>query len=73
MSNLAFDLIIAGTCDDPPPPSCSTGKSWPHFRPSAVDFCGSRLAIGGAPGPNLAAAMTMYREMDVSFSPDPAD
>jgi len=21
-------------------------KSWPHFRPSAVDFCGSRLTIG---------------------------
>src|SRR5262245_11783585 len=26
--------------------SRSTEKSWPHFRPSAVDFCGSRLAIG---------------------------
>src|SRR5262249_33474356 len=23
-------------------------KSWPHFRPSAVDFCGSRLTIGAA-------------------------
>jgi len=22
-----------------PPPSCSTGKSWPHFRPPPVDFC----------------------------------
>jgi len=30
------------------PPSRSTEKSWPHFRPSAVDFCGSRLAIGAA-------------------------
>src|SRR5262245_64552549 len=25
-----------------------TEESWPHFRPSAVDFCGSRLAIGAA-------------------------
>src|SRR5262249_37717280 len=31
-----------------PPPSCSTGKSWLHFRPPAVDFCRSRLAIGAA-------------------------
>jgi hypothetical protein len=30
------------------PPSRSTEKSWPPFRPSAVDFCGSRLAIGAA-------------------------
>jgi len=34
--------------DGPPPPSCSTGKSWLHFRPPPVDFCGSRLAIGAA-------------------------
>ena len=34
-------------------PSRSTEKSWPHFRPSAVDFCCSRLAIGAA---------TEYRE-----------
>src|SRR5262249_26138640 len=26
----------------------ATEKSWPHFRPSAVDFCCSRLAIGAA-------------------------
>ena len=32
----------------PPPPSCSTGKSWLHFRPPPVDFCCSRLAIGAA-------------------------
>src|SRR5262249_41613291 len=30
------------------PPSCSTGKSWLHFRPPPVDFCNSRLAIGAA-------------------------
>src|SRR5262249_7361119 len=29
-------------------PSCSTGKSWLHFWPPPVDFCGSRLAIGAA-------------------------
>src|SRR5262249_30441870 len=28
--------------------SCSTGKSWLHFWPPPVDFCGSRLAIGAA-------------------------
>src|SRR5262249_56260521 len=28
--------------------SCSTEKSWLHFRPPPVDFCGSRLAIGAA-------------------------
>jgi hypothetical protein len=30
------------------PPSCSTEKSWVHFRPPPVDFCGPRLAIGAA-------------------------
>src|SRR5215468_9860089 len=30
------------------PPSRSTEKSWLHFRPPPVDFCGSRLAIGAA-------------------------
>src|SRR6516162_9230033 len=33
---------------DPPPPSCSTGKSRLHFWPPSVDFCGSRWAIGAA-------------------------
>src|SRR5262245_31539634 len=33
---------------DPWPPSRSTEKSWPHFRPPPVDFCSSRLAIGAA-------------------------
>ena len=32
-------------------------KSWPHFRPSAVDFCGSRLAIGAATERARALAM----------------
>src|SRR5262249_30226553 len=32
----------------PPPPSCSTGKSWLHFWPPPVDFCGPQLAIGAA-------------------------
>src|SRR5262249_55004590 len=41
----------------PPPPSRSTEKSWPHFRPSAVDFCGSRLAIGAATERARALAM----------------
>src|SRR5262249_52974268 len=40
-----------------PPPSRSTEKSWPHFRPSAVDFCGSRLAIGAATERARALAM----------------
>ena len=35
-------------CASPPPPSCSTGKSWLHFRPPPVDFCCSRLAICAA-------------------------
>jgi len=39
------------------PPSRSTGKSWPHFRPSAVDFCCSRLAIGAASERARALAM----------------
>src|SRR5262245_41082954 len=43
--------------DYPPPPSCSTGKSWLHFRPSAVDFCCSRLAIGAASERARALAM----------------
>jgi hypothetical protein len=37
--------------------SRSTEKSWPHFRPSAVDFCGSRLAIGAATERARALAM----------------
>src|SRR5262249_20663685 len=39
-----------GVAVTPPftPPSCSTGKSWLHFRPPPVDFCCSRLAIGAA-------------------------
>src|SRR5262249_53840377 len=40
-----------------PPPSRSTEKSWPHFRPPAVDFCGSRLAIGAATERARALAM----------------
>src|SRR5262249_23621722 len=32
-------------------------KSWPHFRPSAVDFCGSRLTIGAATERARALAM----------------
>src|SRR5262245_26405451 len=42
----------------PPPPSRSTEKSWPHFWPSAVDFCGSRLAIGAATERARALAMS---------------
>src|SRR5262249_39449532 len=38
-------------------PSCSTKKSWLHFRPSPVDFCGSRLAIGAATERARALAM----------------
>src|SRR5262249_51061387 len=37
--------------------SRSTEKSWPHFRPSAVDFCCSRLAIGAATERARALAM----------------
>ena len=37
--------------------SRSTEKSWPPFRPSAVDFCGSRLAIGAATERARALAM----------------
>src|SRR5262249_17842919 len=40
-----------------PPPACSTEKSWPHFRPSAVDFCCCRLAIGAATERARALAM----------------
>jgi hypothetical protein len=32
-------------------------KSWPHFRPSTVDFCCSRLAIGAATERARALAM----------------
>src|SRR5262249_58327439 len=39
------------------PPSCSTGKSWLHFRPPPVDFCSSRLAIGAATERARALAM----------------
>src|SRR5262249_33741183 len=42
---------------NPPPPSCSTGKSWLHFRPPPVDFCSSRLAIGAATERARALAM----------------
>src|SRR5215471_18383967 len=38
-------------------PSRSTEKSWPHFRPPPVDFCGSRLAIGAASERARALAM----------------
>src|SRR5262249_47885726 len=38
-------------------PSCSTGKSWLHFRPPPVDFCSSRLAIGAATERARALAM----------------
>src|SRR5262249_9668307 len=34
-----------------------TEKSWPHFRPSAVDFCRSRLAIGAVTERARALAM----------------
>jgi hypothetical protein len=50
-------LIHADTNLIGPPPSRSTEKSWPHFRPSAVDFCGSRLAIGAATERARALAM----------------
>src|SRR5215831_16422157 len=43
--------------DEPREPSCSTGKSWLHFRPPPVDFCGSRLAIGAASERARALAM----------------
>src|SRR6516162_9869585 len=46
-----FVLVVA------PPPSCSTGKSWLHFRPPPVDFCSSRLAIGAATECARALAM----------------
>src|SRR5262249_5171744 len=39
------------------PPSRSTEKSWVHFRPSAVDCCCSRLAIGAATERARALAM----------------
>src|SRR5215831_16425296 len=38
-------------------PRARPKKSWPHFRPSAVDFCGSRLAIGAATERARALAM----------------
>src|SRR5262245_41442765 len=34
-----------------------TEKSWLHFRPPPVDFCGSRLAIGAASERARALAM----------------
>src|SRR5262249_56010620 len=34
-----------------------TEKSWLHFRPPPVDFCGSRLAIGAATERARALAM----------------
>src|SRR5262249_53769270 len=40
-----------------PPPSCSTGKSWLHFRPPPVDFYCSRLAIVAAAERARALAM----------------
>src|SRR5262249_18912615 len=48
-----------GVAVTPPftPPSCSTGKSWLHFRPPPVDFCCSRLAIGAATERARALAM----------------
>src|SRR5262249_6717410 len=51
----AFCFTVAGQGHGPP--SRSTEKSWPHFRPSAVDFCGSRLAIGAATERARALAM----------------
>src|SRR5262249_35225121 len=44
-----------------PGASRSTEKSWPHFWPSAVDFCGSRSAIGAAT--ERARALAMPRPM----------
>src|SRR5262249_18114758 len=38
-------------------PSRATEKSRPNFRPSAMDFCGSRLAIGAATERARALAM----------------
>ena len=49
------------SCCGLPPPSCSTGKSWLHFRPPPVDFCGSRLAIGAATECARALAMPAGR------------
>src|SRR5262252_3437567 len=44
-SKKAFQ-VSSSTCvgkpEHPPRPSCSTEKSWPHFRPPPVYFCGSR-------------------------------
>src|SRR6516164_11131373 len=57
------------------PPSRSTEKSWPHFRPSAVDFCGSRLAIGAAtergppPQPTLPAVRHAILELFARLPP----
>src|SRR5262249_41023528 len=42
-----------------------TEKSWPHFRPSAVDFCGSRLAIGAATERARALAMPAELGLEV--------
>src|SRR5262249_29457962 len=43
------------------PPPCfnsrSTEKRWLHFRPSAVDFCCSRFAVGAATERARALAM----------------
>src|SRR5262249_53228229 len=56
----------------PPPPSRSTEKSWPHFRPSAVDFCCSRLPIGAATERARALAMPAgtRRRRSISAVPD---
>src|SRR5262249_5713180 len=56
MGNIRFlSRVIWGNAA--PPPSCSTGKSWLHFRPPPVDFCSSRLAIGAATERARALAM----------------
>src|SRR5262249_669726 len=41
-------------------------KSWPHFRPPPVDFCGSRLAIGAAPECARAPASARYARPSVT-------
>src|SRR5262249_11838368 len=52
ISGLASADFVPGT-----PSSCSTEKSWLHFRPPPVDFCSSRLAIGAASERARALAM----------------
>jgi len=51
---------LVGCCTGTEADERSAEKSWPHFRPSAVDFCGSRLAIGAAT--ERARALAMRRE-----------